>query len=132
VKVQLRGGRAFFLNKPLEKEEGAMVRIKRFRVLSVIGCFVMASRINMAQVSIADYAASYVKRGNDAYADGKLEKAIVEYGIAISIHPKSAVAYYNRGCARQDMGDFHGAVADYNLAIELNPRYAAAYSNRGK
>ena len=53
-----------------------------------------------------------------------MDDAIADYGRAIGIEPKNAVAYRDRGHAYKDKGDLDRAMADYNRAIELEPKSA--------
>jgi tetratricopeptide (TPR) repeat protein len=73
--------------------------------------------------------------GNAQLAKGRYVEAIIEYGVAINLDPKSVIAYYGRGntfLAQGGIGDYDSAIADYNEAIRLNPRFAQAYHQRGR
>jgi tetratricopeptide (TPR) repeat protein len=65
---------------------------------SVIFLFVLSFSVAQAQTS--GTAASYIDRGNSFYAKGDFDRAIVDYGVAITFNPGWALAYYNRGLAR--------------------------------
>jgi tetratricopeptide (TPR) repeat protein len=73
----------------------------------------------------------YFNEGEQFFAAGKYEEAIVNYNKAIELDPQYAVAYYNRGNAYHKLGQDVEAIVNYNKAIELNPKDAAAYYNRG-
>ena len=62
---------------------------------------------------------------------GDSDSAILDYGKAIEIDGRYAVAYLNRGSAFEAKGDHDLAIADYSKAIEINPQYAEAYYDRG-
>ena len=92
--------------------------------------FVTAA-IAQAQTSRAASAASYVKRGNTWAAKGELDRATVDYDLAIATDPGQVAAFYYRGGARWAKGDLEGATADYTTALALNPRLVEAYNDRG-
>lgn len=50
---------------------------------------------------------------------------------AISLSPRSAVAYYNKGNILYELEEYYLATAAYNKAIELKPDFGEAYYNRG-
>ena len=62
---------------------------------------------------------------------GDYDRAIADYGEAIRINPKFALAYNNRGDAWRHKGDLDRAIADFDEAIRLDPAFALAYGNRG-
>src|SRR5271166_823907 len=57
--------------------------------------------------------------------------AIADYGHAIELDPKDALAYRSRALAEDAKGDLDGAIFDYTQVIQLNPKYADAYNSRG-
>lgn len=73
----------------------------------------------------------YIRRGNRAYEEGRLQDAMKEYLKAIEMDPENAGAYIGRGNIYGDLGDSEKALKDYDKAIELDPNYAIAYNNRG-
>ena len=73
----------------------------------------------------------YIRRGNRAYDEGRLQDAMDEYSKAIEIYPENAGAYYNRGYIYNDLGQHEKAIEDYDKAIELEPNLVKAYNNRG-
>ena len=62
---------------------------------------------------------------------GSIEKGIEQFGAAIRIAPRSALAYGNRGYAYALLGRTGEAFADFDRAIALDPRYIGAYVKRG-
>jgi tetratricopeptide (TPR) repeat protein len=59
------------------------------------------------------------------------DRAIANYGEAIRLDPKFALAYAGRGATWQDKRDLDRAIANYDEAIRLNPKFALAYAARG-
>jgi len=59
-------------------------------------------------------------------AKGDHNRAVADYGEAIRIAPKYAIAYYNRGRAYRAKGDNDRAIADFEEAIRLDPTIAPA------
>jgi lipoprotein NlpI len=96
--------------------------------LSIAGC----TRVIQGDGETAQSRAiAYYNRGNAYQANGDLDRAIVDYNVAIQLDPESAQAYVNRGSAHQANGDLDRAIADYNEAIRLDANSAFAYINRG-
>lgn len=66
-----------------------------------------------------------IRAGNQAFADGKIEQAVVAFSRAIDgggLDPDSlALAHNNRGVAYSELGDFDRAIADYERALQLRP-----------
>ncbi len=53
------------------------------------------------------------------------------YNAAVSLNPKSALAYNNRGSEKNTRGDYTSAIKDFDAAIAIYPEYEKAYTNRG-
>src|SRR5688500_15181669 len=87
--------------------------------------------VSIAHGQSSASAQSYNERDNEVMFQGKPDRALADYDIAIIYDPKYAVAYYDRGNARLEKGDREGALADYTRTIELDPKLAEAYNNRG-
>ena len=68
-----------------------------------------------------DLAAAFNNRGVAYQAKGDLDRAIADYGQAISVSPDYAMAHSNRGQAYQLKGDNDRALADYDAAIKIDP-----------
>ena len=60
---------------------------------------------------------------------GNYEEAIRNYDNAISLEPKSAVAYYNKAIVLQKNNKYQDALNCYVEAILINPNYENAYYN---
>jgi tetratricopeptide (TPR) repeat protein len=70
--------------------------------------------------------ASHVARGQHYLADGKLEKARVEFANALQIAPQDAQARYLMGQILERLGDPRGAAAMYQGAIDVDPAHLEA------
>lgn len=70
--------------------------------------------------------ASHIARGQQYLADGKLEKARVEFANALQIAPEDAQARYLMGRVSERLGDPRAAAAMYQGAIDENPGDAQA------
>ncbi len=53
------------------------------------------------------------------------------YSSALSMNPKSALAYNNRGSFKVNGNDLKSAIDDFNQAIQIYPEYEEAFNNRG-
>jgi tetratricopeptide (TPR) repeat protein len=65
--------------------------------------------------------ASHIARGQHYLADGKLEKARVEFANALQIAPQDAQVRYLMGQVSERLGDPRGAAAMYQGAIDVDP-----------
>lgn len=76
----------------------------------------------------------YVRKGNDAYYDGKPDKAIEAYQKALGEAPESPEAHFNLGNAYYKQKDYENATASYQTAAGLfkdNKQKAEALHNIG-
>jgi tetratricopeptide (TPR) repeat protein len=71
------------------------------------------------------------RRGLDHLEKWELERAIVEFGEAIRIKPRNALAYAKRGDAYRKQPDEERALEDLTEAIRLDGKFAEAYCVRG-
>lgn len=71
-------------------------------------------------------SASHLARGQKFLADGKLEKARIEFANALQISPNDAEARYLTGRVMERLGDPRAAAGMYQGAIEVNPEYVGA------
>ena len=69
--------------------------------------------------------------GNVYLKKGRLDAAISEYKMAISLNPSDAGLYNNLGAAYLKKGRLDAAIAEYQKAISLNPADALAHYNLG-
>ena len=75
-------------------------------------------------------AGFYNNRGEVYLREGKVDKAIDDFNIAVKLQPKLAVAYNNRGNAYLLKGEIDKAIEDYSRSIKHAPKDAISYSNR--
>ena len=102
--------------------------------------------VNMAELNPANYTkinkevmegmgmpAHYVAylAGEKFYGEGNYDKAIAEFGRAISLKADYTGAYVYRGNARRRKGELNRALEDYNRALSLDSEYAEVYNYRG-
>lgn len=84
-----------------------------------------------------DKALAYLNSGEEKYANGDYNGAIMEYSKAIEYYPFVS-AFENRGHAKMKLKDYSGAVIDYTAAIKRMPsipdkkKFAVIYRNRGE
>ena len=76
-------------------------------------------------------AAFYNNRGAVYLREGKVDKAIDNFNIAVKLQSELAVAYNNRGNAFLLKGEIDKAIEDYSRSIKHAPKDAMSYSNRG-
>jgi tetratricopeptide (TPR) repeat protein len=69
------------------------------------------------------------ERGLEAMRREKWDAAASEFGKAVKIYPKFAVAWYQLGMARQSQNDAAGAVEAWKEAQKSDPRYIKPYGN---
>lgn len=62
---------------------------------------------------------------------GKRDEALADYNQALTLNPKSAIAYINRGTTYAEQESFDKALQDYNRALSLDKNAAQAYVSRG-
>ncbi len=77
-----------------------------------------------------DRPGTWLLRGEVRYAQGDARGAAVDFGRAIELDPRNALAWSNRCNARRAAGDLEGAIADGDRAIELDGRLTVAWTNR--
>jgi len=70
--------------------------------------------------------ASHIARGQKYLADGRLDKARIEFANALQIAPNDAEARYLNGRVAERLGDARGAAAMYQGAIDVNPGHLEA------
>jgi len=102
--------------------------------------------VNIAELNPANYqkinreamegmgmSAHYVAylAGEKYYEEGNYDKAIAEFGRAISLKADYTGAFVYRGNARRKMGELNRAIEDYSRALNLDSEYAEVYNYRG-
>jgi serine/threonine-protein kinase len=88
------------------------------------------TRTEQRIVAVDVLADGLVNRGRAKHQAGDLAGAILDYGRAIDLSPRHALAYFNRGITRQQQGDSEEALLDYGRAIERSPDFAHALHAR--
>jgi tetratricopeptide (TPR) repeat protein len=71
-------------------------------------------------------------RANAYELIGEYDQALEDYGRAIKLNPKNAVASFNRAGLYYTKAEYEDAIKDYDRAIDVKPDYIDAYNNRGK
>lgn len=72
---------------------------------------------------------SFVK-GNEAYANGEYELALIAYNQLVANEVKSADLYYNLGNTYYRLNEFGEAVWAYERALKIDPSHTNATYNR--
>lgn len=75
-------------------------------------------------------ALAFYIRGKELAAAGRLDSAIAEYDVALSINPMFAPALAERGVAWFRKGNLDRALADYDIALRINPHDEMTKKNR--
>jgi tetratricopeptide (TPR) repeat protein len=89
------------------------------------------TRLLQGNLSPADQAWAYSRRGT-AYTDQRdFDHAIQDYSTAIGISPDQAYAYSGRGLAYYYKGSLDQAIADQDAALKLMPTFSGAFGARG-
>ncbi|MBL0713556.1 MAG: tetratricopeptide repeat protein, partial [Desulfosarcina sp.] len=81
--------------------------------------------------SMAGAAENWFERGLIELKNGRYQRAVEAFSVAIESVPHDFEALNNRGFARIYTGDYDGAIDDCSKAIQFNPGSAKAYNNRG-
>jgi tetratricopeptide (TPR) repeat protein len=75
-------------------------------------------------------ALAFYIRGRELVEAGKVDSAIAEYDVALSINPMFAPALADRGVAWFRKGNLDRALADYDIALRINPHDEKTKKNR--
>ena len=70
--------------------------------------------------------ASHMARGQQYLADGRLEKARVEFANALQIAPNDAEARFQSGQVAERLGNLRAAASFYRATIDVNPQHLQA------
>jgi len=85
----------------------------------------------LAFQNVSPEGAQHMQAGVDAYKQGKLDVAILEFRKATTSDPSLAEAYLDLGEVLLDTKDYPGAIAAFKRALELNPELDAAHLQLG-
>jgi tetratricopeptide (TPR) repeat protein len=95
---------------------------------TVVGCDAV---IRWSRESPRDTGTAFYNRGIAYRNQGRLDRAIEDYDLALRLRPDFADAWNERGVAYRQKGDMPRALEDFNEAIRLKPDHAVAFFNRG-
>jgi len=73
----------------------------------------------------------FLLRGLVHRMNGEQDVALFDYNQALTLNPKSPLAYINRGTTYAEQKRFNEAINDYNTAIQIDKSAVQAYANRG-
>lgn len=91
------------------------------RTLGVFSCVAL-----VACSSAQEREAKYLQRGTEAFEQGDLAKARIDFKNAQALAPKDAEPYYRLGLVDEAEGDLHNAFDNFIRAEQQNPHYDAA------
>lgn len=97
------------------------------RILSVLIFFLFL----LAGQAIAQVGDFYVKKGNEFYKEGKWDKAIEQFQLAIGINPGHMGARQNLGLAYQSKRDLTHAIEVFQAIKKDDPLFVPAYISLG-
>jgi tetratricopeptide (TPR) repeat protein len=78
------------------------------------------------------HRAAHIARGERYLADGRLDKARIEFANALQIAPNNAEARYLNGTVMERLGDLPGAASMYQGTIDADPQHAGARAALGR
>ena len=118
------------------RSEGVSMAIKSTMDDARVGTLILhplsrASTLTVSATTLqapADAMKSY-RKGLEAMRVQKWDEAAAEFGKAVKIYPKFAVAWYQLGLARQSRNDAAGAIAAWKEAQQGDPHYVKPYEN---
>jgi tetratricopeptide (TPR) repeat protein len=87
---------------------------------------VVSALLAMALIGCNRSPASYVAKGNQYFAQGKYDDALLQYRNAIQKDPRSADAYYRIGLLELRQMHFSAGYDSLKHAVELNPEFRLA------
>lgn len=89
-------------------------------------------RSSVAQDDLKKAQEHFIQALNYDEKQGRLDKAIKEYQIALSLNPAYADAHNNLGWIYERQGRIDEAIAEYETAILLAPKSVITYRNLGR
>ncbi|KAL6001642.1 Translocon at the outer membrane of chloroplasts 64 [Asimina triloba] len=92
---------------------------------------VAKSNLSNNAISQEESAEIAKEKGNNAFKEKQMQKAIGFYTEAIKLNGKNATYYSNRAAAYLELGSFVQAEADCTSAIGLDKKNVKAYLRRG-
>ncbi len=72
----------------------------------------------------------YLRLGNLAYSDRKLQTALRWYDKLIGVNPRSEFGWNNKGAVLDDIGNTAEALRCYDCALEIRPEFSEALNNK--
>jgi Tfp pilus assembly protein PilF len=78
-----------------------------------------------------DKARAHNNLGAAYYRQGRMEDALREFQLALSINPNYADAHSDLGAIYYRQGRMEDALREFQLALSINPNYAEAHNNLG-
>lgn len=82
--------------------------------------------------SSEDSAASFIKSGDELFAEGNLDKARVEYKNALQIDPRQAEPYYRLALIDEDKQNWKEMFNNLRAVEQLNPNHTEALVKLGR
>lgn len=82
--------------------------------------------------SSEDSAASFIKSGDELFAEGNLDKARVEYKNALQIDPRQAEPYYRLALIDEDKQNWKEMFNNLRAVEQLNPNHTDALVKLGR
>ena len=74
---------------------------------------------------------AFLSRGVAFLKTERIDKAIEDFSMVVSMNNSNMRAHYYRGIAYMSKNDFEKAIQDFNKTIELKPNHGAAFFARG-
>ena len=93
----------------------------------------VANRPEISGEVVADgpTAENFVNEGDDFYAEGRYQEALVAYDKALEIDSDSHDAWNNRGWALDQLGKYSEALDSHDKALNIDPGSYNAWTGRG-
>ncbi len=95
------------------------------------GAYQKIGREDLARADFAKAVKAFELRGESWLDRGDYDRAIADFGTALSLDPNMADALLHRGVAYKLKGMPERAVADYDRCLQQNPNDSLAWMNRG-
>ena len=90
---------------------------------------ILAALLASACISFKSEAEEHYDAGVAFFEQGRFDKAIAEFNLAIELDPDSVASYTNLGLAYDRLEDFARAISAYTRAIALDPNKPVPYYN---